>query len=51
MLNPLNILSKGYSVVTLDNNVIKSNKDLKENDQINVRLHEGNIKAIVKEIE
>lgn len=51
LLNPLNVLSKGYSVVTLDNNVIKSSKDIKVNDEVNVRLHEGKIKAIVKEIE
>ena len=51
LLNPLNVLSKGYSVVTLDDNVIKSSKDIKVNDEVNVRLHEGKIKAIVKEID
>ena len=51
LLNPLNVLNKGYSVVTVDNDVVKSIKQVKINDQINVRLHEGNIKAIVKEIE
>ena len=51
LLNPLNVLSKGYSVVTLEDNVIKSSKDIKVNDEVNVRLHEGKIKAIVKEIE
>lgn len=51
LLNPLNVLSKGYSVVTLEDNVIKSSKDIKINDEVNVRLHEGKIKAVVKEIE
>ena len=51
LLNPLNILSKGYSLVTLDDEVVKSTKDLKLEDTINIRMHEGKIKAIVKEIE
>lgn len=51
LLNPLNILSKGYSVVSCDEKVIKSSKDVKVNDEVNVRLHEGKIKAVVKEIE
>ncbi len=50
LLNPLNILSKGYSLVTVDGNVVKQSKDLKVDDAINIRMHEGNIKAIVKEI-
>lgn len=50
LLNPLNILNKGYSLVTLEGNVVKSSKDIKVNDCINVRLHEGNLEAIVKEI-
>lgn len=50
LLSPLNILSKGYSVVAKDNKVIKSTKDLKINDSLNIRMSEGNIKAIVKEI-
>ena len=51
LLNPLNILSKGYSLVTCDNNVIKSSKDLKIDDTINIKMHEGKVKAIVKEID
>ena len=51
LLNPLNILSKGYSVLSSGDKVIKSSKDVKVNDEVNVRLHEGKIKAVVKEIE
>lgn len=51
LLNPLNILSKGYSVVTVGNDVVKSSKNVKVNDEVHVRLHEGKIKAVVKEIE
>lgn len=50
LLNPLNILNKGYSLVTVNDNVVKSAKDLKVNDSINIRLYEGNVEAIVKEI-
>ena len=51
LLNPLNILSKGYSLVTLDDEVVKSTKNLKLDDTISIRMHEGKVKAIVKEIE
>jgi len=51
LLNPLNILSKGYSVVSKDNKTIKSYKELKEKDKININLYKGNIEAIVERIE
>lgn len=50
LLNPLNILNKGYSVVTKNNKPIKTTKDIKINDEINIKLNEGNINAIVKEV-
>lgn len=50
LLNPLNILEKGYSVVTKDNNVIKSTKKLSKDDEIVIKLYEGKLKALVKEI-
>ena len=51
LLNPLNILSKGYSLVTIDGMVVKDTKELKVEDTINIRMHKGNVKAIVKEID
>ena len=50
LLNPLSILDKGYSVVTKNNVVIKSYKDLKVDDIINIKLKNGNINACVKEV-
>ena len=50
LLSPLNILSKGYSVVSKDDKVLKSTKDLKVNDELNIRMSEGKVNAIVKEI-
>ncbi len=50
LLSPLNILGKGYSVVSKDDRVLKSTKDLKVNDVLNIRMSEGKVNAIVKEI-
>lgn len=50
LLNPLNILNKGYSIVTKDETLIKSYKDLNKDDVINIKLNKGNINAIVKEV-
>lgn len=50
LLNPLAVLNKGYSLVTKDDKVIKSSRDLKEQDLIKIRMHEGSIHAVVKEI-
>ena len=51
LLNPLNILGKGYSLVTLNTEVISDSKKVKKGDNINIRLAKSNIKAEVKEID
>lgn len=51
LLNPLNILNNGYSLVSMNGKIIKSSKDVKEKDILEIRLHEGKIKAIVSERE
>ena len=51
LLNPLNILSKGYSLVTVDGMVVKDSSELKVDNTISIRMHKGNVKAIVKEID
>ena len=48
LLNPLNILSKGYSVVKKDNIVIKDIKDINIKDKLNIKLCKGNIDVIVE---
>ena len=50
LVNPLNILSNGYSLVKLNDKVIKSSKDLKLDDKLNIKLHDGEIIAKVEEI-
>lgn len=51
ILNPLQILDKGYSVVKKDNKVIKDIKDTEINDTLNVILSKGilNVSVIGKE--
>ena len=51
LVNPLGILDKGYSLVEINDKIIKSSKDVNVNDILNIRLHEGSIKAEVKEVE
>jgi len=48
LLNPLSVLSKGYSVVSIDNKIIKDIKDVKKDDKIKIRLHKGSINAKVE---
>lgn len=48
LLNPLNILSKGYSVVKKDNNVIKDINDINIKDKLNIKLYKGNIDVVVE---
>ncbi len=48
LLNPLSVLSKGYSVVTINGKAIKSSEYVKVNDKINIKLHKGSINAIVE---
>lgn len=50
LLNPLSVLKKGYSVVKQDNKIIKSVKDVKVNDELNIKLLDGELKTNVKEV-
>ena len=51
LLNPLSILEKGYSVVEKNGKIIKDAKELKDEDEIRIKLFKGEIKAKVKEKE
>ena len=50
LLNPLNILDKGYSMVIKDNKVIKNIDDIKVSDNIAVVMNGGKILANVKDV-
>ncbi len=44
-MSPLKTLARGYTVVEKDDKLVKSVKDLKKDDIINVRLNDGKIDA------
>ncbi|MBP5445161.1 MAG: exodeoxyribonuclease VII large subunit [Acholeplasmatales bacterium] len=47
-LNPLNIMDKGFSIVSKNDKIIKSVNDVKKDDLIDIRLKDGNVKAKVE---
>ena len=49
-LNPLETLKRGYSVITKNNEIIKSVKNIKIDDEIVIKVTDGIIKGKVKEI-
>jgi exodeoxyribonuclease VII large subunit len=51
LLNPLSVIKKGYSVVETDSKIIKSVKDVKENDKLKIKVIDGIIKANVEGVE
>lgn len=51
LLDPMNSLKRGYSVLKKDNTYISSVKDIVKTDLINIKLMDGNIKASVLEVE
>lgn len=44
-LSPLKTLARGYSIMQKDGKNVKSIKDVQKDDEVNVRLIDGNIKA------
>lgn len=50
ILNPLNALKRGYSIVKKDNKCITSVNDIKKDDDVNIELKDGNIKAKITEV-
>ncbi len=47
LLNPLKILKRGYSITYLNGKAMKSIKEVKENDILNIRLTDGQIETKV----
>ena len=50
LLNPLNILSRGYSVTFLNDKALKSVKKVNLNDILDVKLSDGSLKTKVLEV-
>ena len=48
--SPLKVLSRGYSVVYRQQNVITESRDLQEGDSITIRMHKGTLDARVEQV-
>ena len=51
LLNPLNILARGYSITYLNDKALKSIKGINKDDILNIKLNDGSLKAQVLEVE
>lgn len=49
LLNPLAIMKKGYSVIKVNESIVKSIDDVKIKEELNIEVNDGVIKAIVTE--
>ena len=47
-LNPLSVLSRGFATINKDGKVIKSVDEIEITDEIDVRLKDGTLKAVIK---
>ena len=48
--SPLKVLSRGYSIVKLNGTAISDASMLHIDDEIEIRMHSGSLKAAVQEI-
>ena len=48
LLNPLNVLNKGYTVTEVNNKPLKSIKDVKVKDELKIKVIDGEIDAVVE---
>lgn len=51
LLNPLNILERGYNITYKDNRVVSSVDDIKINDKLNVKMKDGTVLVNVESVE
>ena len=50
LVNPLGVLKRGYSLTYIDNKVLKNVKDVKTNDNLVIKLHDGEISTAVIDV-
>lgn len=50
LLNPLNVLKRGYSVTYINEKIVKSIKELSKGKVINIKLYDGLVEATVNEV-
>ncbi|NLL44552.1 MAG: exodeoxyribonuclease VII large subunit [Mollicutes bacterium] len=50
LVNPLETLKRGYTLTYIDNNIITDINNIKINDKLTIKFHNGLVKTIVEEI-
>lgn len=50
LLNPLNVLKRGYSVTYINEKIVKSIKELSKGKVINIKLNDGLARATINEV-
>ena len=50
LINPLGVLKRGYSLTYIDNKVLKNIKDVKVNDKLTIKLHDGEINTTIIDV-
>ena len=45
ILNPVNVLNRGYTITSMNGKIIKDSYELKEEDQIETRFRDGSVKS------
>lgn len=46
----MSVLKRGYSIVRCNDKVVKSVKDVRENENVDILMNDGNVTAVIEEI-
>lgn len=49
-LSPTNVMLRGYSIISKDDQVVTSVDQISKDDQLNLAMKDGNIKASVEKV-
>ena len=49
-LSPLKTLARGYSIAEYNGKILRTTNQVKENDEISLRLEDGKLNAIINKI-
>ena len=50
LLNPLNILDRGYNITYKDDHVVTSIKEINKTDKLSIKMKDGNVNVTVNEV-
>lgn len=50
LLNPLNIMKKGYTLTYQDNHLLTSVKNIDVSKKLNIKYHDGEVEALITEV-